>query len=202
MEFRETLLSAFRTLRSHKMRSALTMLGIVIGAGALVAVMSMIAGLNQAVAAQFQAIGTDIISVSKYPWVQMGDSEPFVVAASVVVVQGVSGMATDFSREFLSQNGRGSQDKGECARHPPHQRRIHHLPLSRLLPGIEGGGDAPGTHQSPQFIPDSGQDLGGRRAFFTTGHAFETSLFEPEIGMVVVFMERAERCVPSVAIGA
>ncbi len=77
MEFRETLLSSFRTLRPHKMRSALTMLGIVIGSGALVAVMSMIAGLNQSVSAQFQSIGTDIISVSKYPWIQMGDSEDF-----------------------------------------------------------------------------------------------------------------------------
>jgi len=77
MDFRETVLSAFRTLRSHKMRSALTMLGIVIGAGALVAVMSLIAGLNAAITVQFQAVGTDIISVSKYPWVQIGDEEDF-----------------------------------------------------------------------------------------------------------------------------
>jgi putative ABC transport system permease protein len=77
MEFRETLLSAVRTLRSHKMRSALTMLGVVIGTGALVAVMALIAGLNQSVAAQFQSVGTDIISVSRYPWVQMGDNEEY-----------------------------------------------------------------------------------------------------------------------------
>jgi putative ABC transport system permease protein len=77
MEFRETLLSAARTLRSHKMRSALTMLGVVIGTGALVAVMALIAGLNRSVAAQFQSVGTDIISVSRYPWVQMGEAEEY-----------------------------------------------------------------------------------------------------------------------------
>lgn len=77
MEFRETVLSSFRTLVSHKMRSSLTMLGIVIGAGALVAVMSLIAGLNRTVAAQFQSVGTDIISVGKYPWVQIGESEDY-----------------------------------------------------------------------------------------------------------------------------
>lgn len=77
MELRETLLSAVRTLRSHKLRSALTMLGVVIGTGALVAVMALIAGLNSSVAAQFQAVGTDIISVSRYPWVQMGGSEEY-----------------------------------------------------------------------------------------------------------------------------
>ena len=77
MESREILLSSLRTLRSHKMRSALTMLGVVIGTGSLVAVMALIAGLNGSVAAQFQSVGTDIISVSRYPWVQMGDSEDY-----------------------------------------------------------------------------------------------------------------------------
>lgn len=77
MEFRETIFSALSTLRSHKMRTALTMLGIVIGAGALVAVMSLISGLNQSVASQFQSIGTEIISVSRYPWVQMGDNDEY-----------------------------------------------------------------------------------------------------------------------------
>jgi putative ABC transport system permease protein len=53
------------------------MLGVVIGTGALVAVMALIAGLNTSVAAQFQSVGTDIISVSRFPWVQMGDSEEY-----------------------------------------------------------------------------------------------------------------------------
>lgn len=77
MEFHETLATAFGSLRSHKMRSALTVLGIVIGAGALLAVMSLISGLNQSVAAQFQSLGSDIISVSRYPWVQTGPGDEF-----------------------------------------------------------------------------------------------------------------------------
>ncbi len=77
MYFGETVRTSLSTLWSHKMRSALTMLGIVIGTGALVAVMSLVAGLNRTVAAQFQSVGTDIISISKYPWVQMGDSEDY-----------------------------------------------------------------------------------------------------------------------------
>jgi len=77
MDFGETLKSASRTLWSHKMRSALTMLGIVIGSGSLVAVMTLIAGLNSSVAAQFQSVGSDIISISRYPWVQVGDTEEY-----------------------------------------------------------------------------------------------------------------------------
>jgi putative ABC transport system permease protein len=85
MEFGETVRTSLRTLWNHKMRSALTMLGIVIGAGALVAVMSLIGGLNRAVAAQFQSIGTDIISVSRYPWVQMGENEEYAHRKSITV---------------------------------------------------------------------------------------------------------------------
>ncbi len=85
MQFGETVLTSLRTLSSHKMRSALTMLGIVIGAGALVAVMSIIAGLNRTVAAQFQSIGTDIISVSKYPWVQMGDQDDYRARKDITI---------------------------------------------------------------------------------------------------------------------
>jgi putative ABC transport system permease protein len=77
MEFHETVLSSVWTLRSHKMRSGLTMLGIVIGSGSLVAVMSLIAGLNRSVSNQFQSLGTDMISVAKYPWVQMGDDQEY-----------------------------------------------------------------------------------------------------------------------------
>ncbi len=85
MEFGETVRSSIRTLWSHKMRSALTMLGIVIGTGALVAVMSLVAGLNRTVAAQFQSVGTDIISVSRYPWVQVGDQEEYQNRESITV---------------------------------------------------------------------------------------------------------------------
>lgn len=77
MYFGETVRTSLSTLWSHKLRSALTMLGIIIGTGALVAVMSLVAGLNRTVAAQFQSVGTDIISVGKYPWVQMGESEDY-----------------------------------------------------------------------------------------------------------------------------
>jgi putative ABC transport system permease protein len=115
MEFRETLLSSVRTLRSHKMRSALTMLGVVIGTGALVAVMALIAGLNSSVAAQFQSVGTDIISVSRYPWVQMGDSEEYrdrkkitsADAEAVGRLESVGMMAPNIhTRRHISYEGR------------------------------------------------------------------------------------------------
>ena len=107
MNIRETLFSAVRTLLSHKLRTALTMLGIIIGSSALVAVMSLIAGLNSSVAAQFQSIGTDIISVGKYPWVQMGDQEDYGSRKDITIdlynLQGVKVRSWQVFRCWVSE---------------------------------------------------------------------------------------------------
>ncbi len=54
---------AYRNLKMHKMRSLLTLLGIIIGIGAIVALVSIGEGLNQAVTEQFQALGLDTLFV-------------------------------------------------------------------------------------------------------------------------------------------
>ena len=46
-EFRENLLVALDTLRTHKVRSGLTVLGIVIGVTSVISVASIIEGLNR-----------------------------------------------------------------------------------------------------------------------------------------------------------
>ena len=54
---------AFRSLRKNKMRSALTMLGIIIGVGAVIAMVSIGQGANAMVQDQIQSIGTNIMYV-------------------------------------------------------------------------------------------------------------------------------------------
>ncbi len=54
---------AFRNLRAQKLRSTLTLLGIVIGIGAIVALVSIGEGLNDAVNEQFEALGMDTLTV-------------------------------------------------------------------------------------------------------------------------------------------
>jgi putative ABC transport system permease protein len=60
---------AFDALRSYKMRSLLTTLGIVIGVMTVITIVSLVQGLNQAFANQISAIGTDILYVDKLPWI-------------------------------------------------------------------------------------------------------------------------------------
>jgi len=54
---------AFQNLKMQKMRSILTLLGIVIGIGAIVALFSIGDGLNQAVLAEFEKLGLDTLAV-------------------------------------------------------------------------------------------------------------------------------------------
>ncbi len=73
----EGLKIAFDALRSYKMRSLLTTLGIVIGVTTVITIVSLVQGLNKAFSNQISAIGTDTLYISKMPWIIRGDKEWF-----------------------------------------------------------------------------------------------------------------------------
>ena len=54
---------ALRALRVNKMRSALTMLGIIIGVSAVIAMMAVGAGARERIAAQIRSIGSNVIII-------------------------------------------------------------------------------------------------------------------------------------------
>jgi putative ABC transport system permease protein len=70
---REVVRMALDSLRSHKLRSFLTILGIVIGVMTVIGMVSIIQGLNKSFLSELQSAGSDIISVQKYEAVQMGE---------------------------------------------------------------------------------------------------------------------------------
>lgn len=57
---------ALQTLRSHKLRAALTVLGVVIGTGTIIGVGSILAGLDGAITNILRSFGTDTIVVFKF----------------------------------------------------------------------------------------------------------------------------------------
>ena len=69
----ETLQIALRALRANKARGALTTLGIIIGIVAVVVTMTAANGLQNRFRESFSAVGTDVIYVSRMPWVVMDD---------------------------------------------------------------------------------------------------------------------------------
>jgi putative ABC transport system permease protein len=65
MLFGETVIVALSAIRANKLRSALTMLGIIIGVAAVITMVALGTGARKAVQDQLQALGTDLLSV--YP---------------------------------------------------------------------------------------------------------------------------------------
>jgi len=63
MKFFESLTIALRSLFSNKMRSVLTMLGIIIGVGAVIAIMAGGRGMESAVTSTLEDLGTDVLYV-------------------------------------------------------------------------------------------------------------------------------------------
>src|SRR5713226_3044752 len=63
MNFAENFRIALRALAANKLRSALTMLGIIIGVGAVVALMAIGTGATASITKQVQGIGSNVVVV-------------------------------------------------------------------------------------------------------------------------------------------
>ena len=71
MSFREAIFIALSSLRANRLRSLLTLLGIVIGVMTVIAVVSFISGLNDYVAQKIFNLGPDVFIVSRTAFVTM-----------------------------------------------------------------------------------------------------------------------------------
>ena len=63
---------ALNSIRANKLRSFLTLLGIVIGVMTIIAMQSLVEGLKKNVAQQLQILGNDVFQVQKYPPISIG----------------------------------------------------------------------------------------------------------------------------------
>jgi len=71
---KEIFAMAIDSIKSHKLRSFLTLLGIVIGVMTVIGMVSIIQGLNSSFLSQLESVGSDIISVVKYePGIHTGN---------------------------------------------------------------------------------------------------------------------------------
>jgi len=63
----EAFFVALRSLRQNKLRTALTLIGIIVGVTAVIAVVTIIKGLDQTVAQTFSSQGSTVFTISKRP---------------------------------------------------------------------------------------------------------------------------------------
>src|ERR1700749_2671483 len=64
---RESVTMALDTLRANKLRSSLTILGIVIGVMTVITISSVVNGLNSSVEGLVQSLGSNVLFVFRFP---------------------------------------------------------------------------------------------------------------------------------------
>ncbi len=77
MQFTEAVKLALQSLWGNKMRTVLTLLGVVMGVASVIMVITMVNGANKYVADKLSSHGADVFSVSRMPEVIMGPQEYF-----------------------------------------------------------------------------------------------------------------------------
>ena len=106
MNLIESVKIALHSLPANKLRSGLTMLGIIIGVGAVIALVAAGAGAKAQVTEQFESLGSNLLTISArgrmFRGVGMSASGSMVLSADdvdaiVSLSQTVSGIAPEYS---------------------------------------------------------------------------------------------------------
>src|SRR5437764_14608756 len=71
---------ALDSLASHKLRSGLTLLGIIIGVFTVVAMMGLLNGLRKSIDKQLGELGANVFQIQRWPAVQFGNFSPEIQA--------------------------------------------------------------------------------------------------------------------------
>jgi putative ABC transport system permease protein len=79
----ETIRVAFGSIREHKLRALLTMLGIIIGVGAVIAVVALGTGAQRAIEERIQALGARLLTINPGQMFMMGRASDIRVSLTV-----------------------------------------------------------------------------------------------------------------------
>ena len=92
LAFRNNMTLAFDTIRAHKLRSMLTMLGVVIGTGTIIGVGAILTGFDGAVTNVMKSFGPNSIYVSREPAFRTTDLTPEERARKQLIYQNVASL--------------------------------------------------------------------------------------------------------------
>lgn len=77
MKFLEVIRIAFSSLKANKLRSVLTILGIVVGIFSIISISTIISMLQNSIESGFSQLGRNTFQIQKYPVMEGGDWERF-----------------------------------------------------------------------------------------------------------------------------
>lgn len=124
MDIAENIKTALLTLKTQRMRSLLTTLGIVVGVMTVVTMVSIVEGMNRYVYKVLGAVGSNVIYIQKHKWMVMGGAHAIweevrkrkdltVEDAEAVSRLNSVALATPFQAIFGAESNRTITYKGE-----------------------------------------------------------------------------------------
>jgi putative ABC transport system permease protein len=99
IQFRESAAIAFGALRSNKLRSLLTLLGTIIGVTSVIAVISLVQGMNNYVSDRLLAEGSDVFTIDKVGFVLDQDEVREALKRPDVTVEDADALAAALGNE-------------------------------------------------------------------------------------------------------
>src|SRR5258708_24522565 len=137
MNLSESIRVAVGGLASNRLRSILTMLGIIIGVGAVIALVSFGQGFQRFITATFESLGTNLVYVT--PAQPQGYNaqnirpQPLTVADANAIadpanVPGVSACSPEFAVSATVSEGSNTVDMSISGTTPPRQDIPHCAP--------------------------------------------------------------------------
>ena len=195
-ELRESISMAMNAITAHLLRSALTLLGVLIGVFSIIVVMTAMRVLERSIENNLSQLGSQTFAIQKFPAVQFGNSydwEKFWRRKNITFEQGRD------VEERTTPNNSGVQDLGDALEQG--QAVAERAPLASAV-GVEGTfwagqvspryaktapnvqllGDTPGSFPAHNWIIDEGRifddsDVENARSVCVLGSALAQTAF-------------------------
>jgi putative ABC transport system permease protein len=166
MRLRDTVLFALASLRSHRMRSGLTVLGIAVGIGAVVLLTAVGDGVRQFVLGEFTQFGTNIIAITPGKTSTFGVSGATISSVRHLTVDDAAALSRVNEIEAVVPVVQGNARVEYGAR----ERRSTIIGVGADMPAVWRMNVAQG-----QFLPPD--PFAGARAFAVLGSRMRDELF-------------------------
>ena len=131
---REALRAALEALRSHKLRSFLTLLGVVIATTTLIVVMSIVNGMNVYIADHIANLGTNTFVLHQFQWAQGFDDFLQARRRNQPIRMEDYEFLRDSLRGYQSIGGLGLLNSGPPVRYQTHT--VEEVDLKAVTPGF------------------------------------------------------------------
>jgi putative ABC transport system permease protein len=88
VQFSQSIEIALQAIRANKLRSTLTLLGIIIGVMTIIAMQSLITGMRNSVINQAAVLGSNVFQIQKFPNIRQGDFSKYRNRKNLTVDEG------------------------------------------------------------------------------------------------------------------